>query len=216
MRPPEKAPHRLLVEGPDDKWSVINLMMRHNIDWESWTEQDPKLPHVYDCGGIDPLLNLVNTSAKSQPCLGILIDTNDNPANRWQQIKYRLSNTGISLPDNPEPDGFIAPGFNPNWKVGVWIMPDNSLAGKLEDFLVTLVPSGDSCWSYADEATEKAKNLGAGFSDNDHIKARIHTWLAWQEEPGKPFGTAITAAYFNHDSPVALKFVAWFKKLFLE
>jgi hypothetical protein len=52
-------------------------------------------------------------------------------------------------------------------------------------------------------------------SERKFPKARIHTWLSWQENPGLPFGTAITAAYLSHDSPEALKFVAWFKKLFL-
>ena len=216
MNPPEKAPHRLLVEGPDDKWSVINLMMRHDIDWESWSEQNSGLPCVYDCGGIEPLLDMVEFSVKTHPRLGILIDANDNPASRRRQLQQRLINTNVTLPDNPEPDGIITSGNKPTWKVGIWLMPDNSQAGKLEDFLATLVPAGDSCWSFAEEAAHKAKNLGAGFSDNDKIKARIYTWLAWQEEPGKPFGTAINAAYFNHDSTVALKFVDWFKKLFLE
>src|SRR5436190_24268592 len=28
-------------------------------------------------------------------------------------------------------------------------------------------------------------------------KALIHTWLAWQEKPGRPLGLAITARYFD-------------------
>jgi hypothetical protein len=28
-------------------------------------------------------------------------------------------------------------------------------------------------------------------------KAIIHTWLAWQKEPGKPLGTAITARFLD-------------------
>jgi hypothetical protein len=52
------------------------------------------------------------------------------------------------------------------------------------------------------------------FPDKLFIKARIHTWLAWQENPGLPFGTAITARYFGADSQEALKFVNWFNLLF--
>ena len=38
--------------------------------------------------------------------------------------------------------------------------------------------------------------------------------LAWQERPGLPYGSAIAARYFNHDSSAALAFVDWFKRVF--
>jgi len=216
MRPPENAPRKLLVEGVDDLNTIIHLMTRHDIDWDSWSEKDKRIPHVYSCGGYSPLLESLGVFAKTIQKLGILIDANEHPFDRWRQVKGRLSKNNISLPDNPASDGVIVPGFNPDWKIGVWLMPDNSLPGQLENFLATLIPPDDPCWPYAQEATQHAKSIGAAFQDNDFLKARIHTWLAWQSEPGKPFGTAIKAAFFNYDSPVALKFVDWFKKLFLE
>ncbi len=42
----------------------------------------------------------------------------------------------------------------------------------------------------------------------------MHTWLAWQNKPGRPFGTAITARYLDADVPEATAFVAWLEKLF--
>lgn len=39
--------------------------------------------------------------------------------------------------------------------------------------------------------------------------------LAWQESPGLPYGTAIRARYFSHDSANALAFVEWFRRVFL-
>ena len=55
---------------------------------------------------------------------------------------------------------------------------------------------------------------GASYPDGDVRKAVLHAWLAWQQEPGLPYGTAIRARYFMHDSPVAARFVAWFRRLF--
>ena len=55
---------------------------------------------------------------------------------------------------------------------------------------------------------------GAEFAPQDQIKATLHTWLAWQKEPGLPYGTAIKAKYFGNNSPVAMDFVSWFKILF--
>jgi hypothetical protein len=45
-------------------------------------------------------------------------------------------------------------------------------------------------------------------------KALIHTWLAWQEEPGTPLGLAIKRQYFAGDAPLAAEFVNWLKRLF--
>ena len=48
------------------------------------------------------------------------------------------------------------------------------------------------------------------------MKGVLYTWLAWRDQPGLPFGTALTARIFAHDSAAALAFVGWFKKLFFE
>ena len=46
-------------------------------------------------------------------------------------------------------------------------------------------------------------------------KAKIHSYLAWQDEPGKPMGTSITAHVLNPDCPNGQMFLNWLKKLFL-
>ncbi len=48
-----------------------------------------------------------------------------------------------------------------------------------------------------------------------HSKAKIHTYLAWQEEPGKPMGQAITAKVLHAESETAKVFVEWIKRLFV-
>ena len=42
-------------------------------------------------------------------------------------------------------------------------------------------------------------------------KARIHTWLAVQNEPGKPLGQAITARYLDGGAIAGAPFVAWLR-----
>jgi len=208
----DSAVNRMVVEGKDDKHSVIHLMRRHDIDWESG---DERLPWIQECGGFEPLVNSLSVSAKSYPRLGILIDANTNIRDRWNQIRGNLGTVGISTPTSPESRGTIVQGIYPDWKVGIWIMPNNEQTGKLENFLKELVPPNDPCWGHAEIATKQAKKIGAKFADKNYLKAKIHTWLAWQETPGLPFGSAITAAYFRHDSPEALRFAAWFRNLFL-
>lgn len=45
-------------------------------------------------------------------------------------------------------------------------------------------------------------------------KAHIHTWLAWQEEPGTPMGLAITKRYLNADAPYVQQLMDWISRLF--
>ena len=87
--------------------------------------------------------------------------------------------------------------------------------GTLERFLEALVQEADPLLPYAREATRRAKTQhGASYPDCGVRKAVLHAWLAWQREPGLPYGTAIRARYFRHDSLVAEQFVAWFRRVF--
>jgi len=207
----EDSLYRLLVEGPDDQHSVIHLMNRHDVNWD---DTGATLPCVYACGGFDPLRASLSVSAKSYRRLGVVVDANADIRHRWEQVRSELQKAGVTLPGSPDACGVIVPGMYADWKVGVWIMPDNQTRGELEDFLGKLVPPDDACWDYAREATQRARQIGAKFPDKAFSKARIHVWLAWQEKPGLPFGTAITANYFDVDSDEALKFVEWFRRLF--
>ena len=44
----------------------------------------------------------------------------------------------------------------------------------------------------------------------------MHTWLAWQSEPGKPYGQAISAKYLNTDLPMAKTFANWLRRTFFD
>jgi hypothetical protein len=46
------------------------------------------------------------------------------------------------------------------------------------------------------------------------VKALIHTWLAWQDDPGTPLGQAITKRYFDADAPHVDQLLAWLTRLF--
>jgi phosphatidylethanolamine-binding protein (PEBP) family uncharacterized protein len=85
----------------------------------------------------------------------------------------------------------------------------------LETFLALLVRDTDSkLWVHAANSFETARSLGAPCADSHHDKARIHTWLAWQEPPGASFGLALTKRILDPDAPSASAFVAWLRKLY--
>jgi len=91
-------------------------------------------------------------------------------------------------------------------------MPDNLHSGKLEDFVSSLIPANDSLFPRAKAAVDGIPKNERRFSDPDLIKAQLHTWLAWQEEPGRHMGTAITAKSLGVDGPVADAFADWLRR----
>ena len=47
-------------------------------------------------------------------------------------------------------------------------------------------------------------------------KARIHSWLSWQEDPGTPMGLSITKRYLTTDNEGCKQLINWLQKLFFE
>lgn len=201
---------RLMVEGIDDKWTIINLLGRHGVDWSSG---GLALPFVEDCQGKDRLLAAIGTAAISLDRLGIVLDADHDPSARWQQAVDRFRSKGILFPTKPDPAGTVV-STPDGRRFGVWLMPDNRVPGILEDFLAAIVPTGDVTWPHARAATLTARELGAPLAEADVSKGVIHAWLAWREQSGVPFGTALTSAVLRHDSDGAAAFVAWFHRMF--
>jgi hypothetical protein len=213
MPPLETSPYQLLVEGRDDQHSVVHLLRRHGYDWD---DTSISRPYVAPKDGFDELLAAVPVAVKGPyDRIGVIIDANTSLADRWAQIRGRMTPTGVVLPPTPDPNGTIVNGTRAESLIGFWLMPDNQTAGRLEDFLRRLVPETDTTWPFADEVVDAARRRGARCRKADHIKSVIHTWLAWQEEPGLPLGTAIRAHSFLHDTEEAHRFVSWFRRLFV-
>jgi DNA-binding transcriptional LysR family regulator len=70
----------------------------------------------------------------------------------------------------------------------------------------------DTSISYADDCIAGLPERR--FREAHDAGARMRTWPAWQEEPGKPFGTAITARYLDAHAPPAKALVDWMRRLF--
>lgn len=215
--PPKKAnnPYLLMVEGADDSAVIRHLLMRYEYDWE---HSGTLRPYVQAFDGIENLLTALPQELKSSSLkrLGVVVDVDMDHVSRWHALRDRVEGESVTLPPQPDPHGTIVAGRLPGTQLGIWLMPDNRAAGTLENFVETLVPTDDPCWSDAQKSARQAQTrYGArGCADVDLLKSCLHTWLAWQREPGRPFGTALTAHFLGHDSPQARAFVDWFKLLF--
>ncbi len=144
--------------------------------------------------------------------LGILVDANDDPDARWDEVKSRLKRYGCDLPRAAARTGTIVDGSP---RVGVWLMPDNESSGELEDFIEQLIPPEDKVWpravSYIDGIPENERRFASGKIQ----RARIHAWLAARKEPRK-MGAAIRAGDLDRSAPYGASLRNWLEALFGE
>lgn len=208
----------LYVEGKDDLNSIIHLLRRHQIDTEASRVFDIKTTRDDDdeTESVEKLLGAIYDAvrqSRTRP-VGFVLDADSNIQNRWDAVRFRLEKVGINCPQIPVRGGFIAEAPQFRTTVGVWLMPNNTDSGMLEHFLHDLIVEGDKLLPLAQSATTGAMSTDRRFPEIHEPKAVVHTWLAWQEKPGLPYGTAIKAEYFLHNTETAIAFVDWFRKLF--
>lgn len=210
----------LLVEGKNDQHVIWSLLEHYGV---------PETFEVKPIEGIDKLsasfedvfarfLDIIEVQLTTivEGKVGVVIDADTDLAARWRSTRDILIKSGYnSIPQMPTPGGIIIQQSGKP-TVGIWVMPDNQIPGMLEDFVSFLRPQDDLLWPFAEEAVQKVKAIEEEyrFRDKYESKARIHTWLAWQKEPGKPMGQAITARYLDADAPHAQELMAWIRQLF--
>lgn len=198
----------ILVEGKNEEHVFGHLFHHHGIQ--------KGIIDFKSKDGIDNLLESLPVELRGSELerLGIVVDADTNLKSRWDALRNILTKAGyLSIPRDPLPDGSIFQHEDIPI-VGVWLMPDNRMPGMLEDFVGFLVPQGNPLWPRASVCLKEIPEEHRCFPLNHQIKAHIHTWLAWQEEPGTPLGLAITKRYLDADTAHAKKLIDWIRRLF--
>lgn len=207
---------RLLVEGDEDMRVIPQLIEANGIPWgESKKEA---IVEIESYNGIEKMLDRykISTQLKTSglTALGLIVDADDDPAARWESLRNVCLPSIRDLPKNLPETGLIHQSSF-GVKFGVWMMPDNKTIGMLETFLAYMIPSGgDRLWDYVLETIKEAKNRGATFKPNHTDKAKIHTWLSWQNPPGRQIHNAIMERILDPKHPNAEVFIHWFKTLY--
>jgi hypothetical protein len=210
----EQHPKILFVEGKQDVFVIAELAEANQIPWPA---KKPPI-HIQEVGGYDKLIDAKRIATRLQvpglQAIGIVVDADEHPAARWQSLQAACAKSMPDIPTVLPPAGLIhktSSGID----FGIWMMPDNQLRGMLETFLATFIDgSTDGTWQYAKTVVTQAKTIGASFTETQQDKANIHTWLAWQNEPGQQLHTAIQKKLLNAQHPNSQAFIAWFKKLY--
>ncbi|OOV33900.1 hypothetical protein BO91_02310 [Candidatus Synechococcus spongiarum LMB bulk10E] len=218
MPTPERP--KLYVEGNDDIHVIWHLLDRNGINLpirkQPVGDVAPSVPELQETNGQQKLLDTIKTAVpvSSDRPVGFVLDADDKPQDRWSAVRARLREFELDPPNDIPADGYVTDVEKYMTRVGVWLMPNNRQKGALEKFLMDLINPDDCLLPLAESSTNEAHEKGAKFPAAKHSKAVLHTWLAWQKTPGRPYGSAINQQIFCHDSPAALAFVAWYKRLF--
>lgn len=216
----------ILVEG-NDLHVVLQVCMKHGLTGLLKGFQDKKdfeknfaiKSNRSEAIGKKELLLLISDALQTPDlqALGIVLDADQSVDSTWQAVHSKLEKFGYTnLPAAPDVDGTIIIGRSQDLpKVGVWIMPDNQSPGEIEDFFLQLIDNKDFRLNRAQKVVGELIAEKPDFRlDLNRAKAEAHTWLAWQEEPGKPMGLAIKSNWVNAEHPLAARFANWFSQLF--
>ena len=200
----QAEPQLLLVEGRNDKhvvWQICN--------------RSPHLPDFYisERGDVNSVLASIGPEllAEGRQALGILVDTDDNPQARWDEIAHRLRINGFPAPVSPDPDGTIISGAE--LRVGVWLMPDNVLTGEIEEFVERMIPAGDPVWPMSRDYIDRLPAYAGKFAGGKTLRAQIYAWLATRADP-RLMGQAIGTHDLDIDGPLCQRLLAWLGRLF--
>ena len=144
------------------------------------------------------------------------MDADDDLEARWKAVTDRLRQqlhlNLHDLPAQPEPGGTIIHG---RLRIGIWLMPDNRSTGELEDFVGSMIPSGDPIWPRAQAFIEGIPPDDRKFAPGKIQRAKVHAWLATRESP-RPMGLSIRAGDLDTSASNTTTFVNWLRELFKE
>jgi hypothetical protein len=94
-------------------------------------------------------------------------------------------------------------------------MPNNNLKGTLEDFIHYLIPQNDLLIDEVEIHLQSIENKKLHkYNSNNRTKAKIHSWLSLQKNPGNTLGEAINQKYFDLENTECDLFIEWLNKLF--
>lgn len=185
-------PKLLLVEGKDEV-RFFNALLAHPI-------LNIADIQVADYGGKTRLKDYLEALAQT-PVAGftnlvslmVTRDADTDATAAFASVCGALSNVGLAVPGS---HGQFT-GANP--RIGVWIVPDGGRPGMLEDLCMASVET-DLALPCVDEYFQCVQ-LRAGRQPNNFAKARLHVWLASQDEPDKRLGEAAEADYWPWTAP---------------
>ena len=202
----------LAVEGQTDLHFVFHLCRMAHPGLETrFSSQD----YQGRPGVLNAVRGLVNRPDIT--AVGFLLDADDDPMQRWRDVTARITeaNPEIQVPPAPVQNGTIIPE-NPDIdspRIGIWIMPDNSSAGEIENFVTPMIPAADQVWPLSQAYIDDIPAPHRKFDDSKITKSQVHAWLAARKYPGL-LGRSVREGNLEINGPLCQTFLTWLNRLF--
>jgi hypothetical protein len=198
----------LIVEGATDQHFILNLALATKMAEKSFPEPTPL--HSRD-KAIKRFISDLK-SDRSEP-LGLIIDADGSFDNTVTELVKKLPKTENVKPADFNQGLIFSPPSEP--RAGIWIWPDSSKTGILEDLFLELVSQEDPLLKEAHRVVDALPSIEPWrFKAQYRSKAVVHTWLAWQEKPGLPIGTSLNRSPMDLTHPTVSNFKSWLQRLY--
>jgi hypothetical protein len=217
MMPPENV---ILVEGSDDLHFVRHFLKAQDFEDAGERAVNERFVIVHrptggrillrEMGGYEKLASGLARELRipgNLKRLAVIVDADSDADARWRSISDRIQAVGYGALE-PDPHGaIISPPDLPIF--GLWVMPDNQRRGYREDFFACLIAPDDRLWPLAQRVVDEIPQADRRQPPIRDSQAKVHTWLAWQEEPGTRLSLAFTRGYVNPHCAEARQFADW-------
>lgn len=210
----------LLVEGETDQGFLIEVLKVLNLQVDVKVAPPKELGGSYNSkqGVFNYLPNLLNQLADGSLIhLAVVVDADTGPDGGYQRT-YDLVNEivkpiGYSLKANPI-GGLIFEHNDGLADFGLWVMPDNTQEGMLEDWLKECIHHNElTLFAHAQSVVEELPKPQK-FKSIHRSKAEVATWLAWQKQPGHGLYRAVTDQLLDSNKPLYSQLIAWLTHIY--
>lgn len=204
----------LYVEGVNDLFFIAGICDSFGIP----CDKRPKDVEIFNnnSGSDTQAIEAFKTAIKpgGSNIIGLVVDADENFDARRASLNDILTKKQYTQTDKE--NIFECKSDIDMPKVGVWIMPNNSSKGRVEDFFREIVCVNKELLDDAQKIVYEIENkeYEQKFIPNHRQKAIIHTWLAWHNEPGGSMGLAVRKKMIDEKDELCLKFVNWLKNLY--
>jgi hypothetical protein len=193
-------PKLLLGEGEDER-RFFNALLAHLGIADIQVEQYRGKTTLK--GDLEAFAKAPGFSAVTS--LGVTRDADTDANGAFASVCHALINAGLTAP----PAHDQSAGGSP--RVRVWIMPDGTSPGMLEDLCLSAVQS-DPAHPCVDEFFQCVLTR-ASRQPTNMAKARVHAWLSTQLDPDKRLAEAAEKGYWPWAAPAFQPLIAFLRAL---
>lgn len=205
----------LIVEGQEDENFFKELLRQLNLQSIEVKSNPSGKGNAIDT--FASVIQLENNASRAQ--IGLVVDADFLANGGGYASTLQLLNQRINSALTQHAGGGLKAVIStkPSLRVGAWIMPNNALDGYIEHFLESSLAAAEANrFQFASQSFNAALNSGLQFPMQSihHGKARVGTYLAWQNPPRSSFAQCLHKGLLNSNSNYYVALSNWLNWLY--